>query len=359
MSEVSERKHEHLSFASLPDSESSIPAGWEDLTFVPSSIPATSPDEVDLTTVLVGQELDAPFVIASMTGGHEDALPINAALAEAARELRLAIGTGSQRAALRDPGLAESFTVIRKEAPDALVFANIGICQLVPQGGEPPLSQGEIEAAIDMVGAQALIVHFNVVEEIIQMEGDRNFEGLIDAFANVVAQLGIPVVAKETGSGMSRKTGQLLVEAGASVIDVGGAGGTSFAKIEGMRAAARGDMYRSRLGQTFGDWGVPTSASIIETRSLGVPVIATGGIRNGLDAAKALALGATAIGLGRPALIAAMENPPRVSEELRLFIEELRIAVVLSGQQSAANLRSSEFIVQGATAEWMRRDHAK
>ncbi len=263
------------------------------------------------TTSLTGVELSAPLVISAMTGGHGAAAVVNGRLAHAAQELGIALGVGSQRAALRDPRLRPTYAVVRKNAPDALVIGNLGICQLIAQGEEPAFGAAEIDAAVEMVGAQLLAIHLNVVEELIQPEGDRVTTGLFAALEKVIEACPVPVMVKETGAGIDGDTARAVVAAGAAVLDVGGAGGTSFARVEGIRAESRGDARGARLGTTFADWGIPTAASIVECRGLGVPLVATGGIRTGLDAAKALALGADLVAIGRPALVAARQGRRR------------------------------------------------
>jgi isopentenyl-diphosphate Delta-isomerase len=359
MSDVSNRKKEHLDLAMDDRSQTVVTAGWEDIHLVPASIPTVGADDVSLTTDLGGFELDAPFIIASMTGGHDEAIPINERLADVAQRLGLAIGSGSQRAALRDPRLARTYEVIRETAPDAVVLANIGVCQLVQQGTNEALTRDEVESAVGMLDAQFMIVHLNVVEELIQPEGDGSLIGLSDAIARLVDWCPVPVIAKETGSGMSRESARLLVDIGVSLLDVGGAGGTSFARIEGLRAASMGDVVGARLGTTYSDWGIPTAASLTETNDAGVPVIATGGIRSGLDTAKALSLGATAVGVGRPALEQAIIGTDALLNEMEAFIQELRLAVVLTGCQSSRDLVDSPSVITGFTKQWIesRRPH--
>lgn len=339
--------------ATLEEAQSLQSAGWNDIHLIPATIPANSLAETDLTTTLLDHDLQAPVMIASMTGGHEAALDINARLAEATERLGLAIGSGSQRAALVDPSLAPSYTVLRKNAPTAFVMANIGVCQLVEQGASgAAIGADDVAALVNMVEANALAVHLNIVEELIQPEGDRNMSGILDAIRRIVSASPVPVVAKETGAGIASEEGVSLVSAGVAAIDVGGAGGTSFARIETMRAAEVGDSRGVLLGATFADWGIPTAISILETRDVGVPVIATGGIRNGLDAAKALAMGADVVGVGRPALVAAQKGLDEVIEWLELFIEELRMAIVLTGASTIADLRNRPPVVTGFVLQW-------
>lgn len=357
MSEISNRKKEHLEFAMAAGSQGQVSPGWGDIHLVPASLPTARPDAVDLSTSLCGHRLNAPFIFASMTGGHPDAEPINESLAIAAQTLGIGIGSGSQRAALRDGRLAGTYEIIRKRAPDAVVMANIGICQLVEQQDSPALSQRDIESVVEMLDAQFLIIHLNVVEELIQPEGDRNLDALAEALMTLTELSPVPVIAKETGSGMSRVTSETLVAAGVAVLDVGGAGGTSFARIEGLRAAAQNDALRARLGSVYADWGIPTAASLLEARDSGVPIIATGGVRSGLDSAKAIALGASVAGVGRPALAAALQGPQAVIDEMTAYIEELRLAVVLTGNRDLAGLRAGNPLITGRTKEWLMREH--
>lgn len=352
MADISDRKREHLELALDIASQSERTAGWEDVHLIASSLPSVDLDEVDVAVQFCEAELKAPFVIASMTGGHEQAVEVNERLAKAAQELGVAIGCGSQRAALRHPELARTYRVIREVAPDAVVMANVGICQLVYQGDQQALTRDEIETAIGMLDAQFLIVHLNVVEELIQPEGDSNLAGLLQGLERTVSYSSVPVIAKETGAGMSREVARQLVSVGVAAVDVGGAGGTSFARIEGQRAAKRGDRRGARLGQTFGAWGISTAASILEVAGSEVPSIATGGVRSGLDAAKALSLGASAVGLGRPVLEAALRDDSGAVDEMAMFIDELRLAILLTGCASIGDMRAHRPVITGHTATW-------
>lgn len=336
----------------MEESQSLLTPGWEDVHLIPSSLPVASFDKIDIAVDLCGVKLRAPFVIASMTGGHGAASEVNERLAATAQEVGVAIGSGSQRAALRDPQLARSYSIIRETAPDAVVFANIGVCQLVDQETEPGLTRDEIETVIGMLDAQFLIVHLNAIEEVIQPEGDSRLGGLVEGFERVVDYSSVPLVAKETGAGMSRDVANELAGTGVEMLDVGGAGGTSFARIEGLRARRRGDQRRARLGETFADWGIPTATSILEVAPLGLPVIATGGVRTGLDAAKALALGASAAGVGRPILEAALQGADSAIEAMSILVEELKLATLLTGCSAATELRSNGPVLTGRTAAW-------
>lgn len=350
---IKDRKREHVELALADASQALTPAGWDDVSLVSAALPEVSTGDIDLSLDFVGRRLSAPVAIAAMTGGHDDAVELNAALGAAAAQLGLAVGVGSQRAGLADGSLERSFSAIRDRAPQAVVIGNIGACQLVEQRGALPLTRVEVLRLVEMISADALAVHLNVVQELVQTEGDRNFDALADAIATLVHQCPVPVIVKETGAGMSRADAEALAATGVAAIDVGGAGGTSFARIEAGRAARIGDERGTRLGATFANWGIPTAASVLEVRGCGVPVVATGGIRNGLDAAKALALGATVVGIGRPAMVAAQRGEAALVHELELVLEELRTALLLCGARTPADLPAP--VLSGFTLEWSKQ----
>jgi len=263
------------------------------------------------------------------------------------------MGLGSQRAALRNPRLARTYAVAREVAPHALLMANVGVAQLVPQDSGPPLSPRQLSDAVAMIGANALAIHLNFLEEIIQPEGDRRVTGLREAIAGAVASLGVPAIAKETGAGISQRTALELRALGFRALDVGGVGGTSFAAIETARARAQGDLRRVVLGKVYADWGIPTAVSIVAASAAALPLIATGGVRSGLDAAKAIALGASLVGVGRPLLSAALEGDAAVEAWITQFLEELRVAIFLSGGRHVNDLRSAPRVVLGDTRRWI------
>jgi isopentenyl-diphosphate delta-isomerase len=352
VNEIEQRKLEHLQIATSARAQGATSAGWEDVQLVPQAVPELDAADVDLTTPFLGAELRAPVLITGMTGGHEAARKVNARLGEAAELLGIAVGVGSQRAALVDPKLAPTFAAVRERAPSAFVLANIGAAQLIRQGDTAPLDRGAVSAAIGMVGAQALAVHLNVLQELVQTEGDRATAGFLDAIATLAATSPVPVMAKEVGAGLSRETAIALSSAGVAALDVGGAGGTSFALVESIRAEKAGDRRGARLGRTFADWGLPTAVSVLECRAAGLPLVATGGVRTGLDAAKALALGADLVGIGQPAASAAVRGLDPLLEELELFLEELRVALLLCGARNPDALRGLPMVLSGPTRSW-------
>lgn len=352
---VAERKAEHLALAAAAASQSGVDPGWDDVRLVPRALPELSLADVDPSVELFGHRLAAPLVLVPMTGGHPDATPLNRALGAAAERLGLAVGVGSQRAALARPDLSDTFAAIRDEAPSALVMANIGAGQLIAQGDVPPLGPEAIEAVVAMVRADVLTVHLNVAQELVQPEGDLVTGPFLPALRAVIAASPVPVVVKETGSGMSRADAEALAEAGAAGIDVGGAGGTSFVRIEASRAEAARDSRSARRGRALADWGVPTAASVLEIRGAGLPVIATGGVRDGLDVARALALGATAAGLGRRAVLAAQVGVDALVDELDGIVDELRAVMVLTGARTPGELAVTPPVLLGSTLAWARQ----
>jgi len=350
---VEERKAEHLRLTTSRDVSSGTGPGWADVHLLHHPLPAADLSAIDLSTDFLGHPLRAPLAIAAMTGGHEAAGDVNARLARAAQQHGLAMGLGSQRAALRNPRLARSYAVAREAAPDAFLIANVGAAQLVPQASGAPLTPAQLTEAVAMIGADALAIHLNFLEETIQPEGDRKAAGLREALARATASVAVPAIAKETGAGMSRIAAMELRALGFQALDVGGLGGTSFAAVETARAEERGDHRRANLGRVYREWGVPTAVSVVAASAAGLPVIATGGVRTGLEAAKALALGATLVGVARPLLSAALEGDAAVEAWIAQFLEELRVAIFLTGGATAAALRAVPRVVQGGTRRWL------
>jgi isopentenyl-diphosphate Delta-isomerase len=329
------RKDAHLNIVAHQDVEAAhTRAGWHKWRFPHCPMPEAHPDRLDLSTGLLGKTLAAPLMISGMTGGSERAGVINRRLATAAQELGVAMGLGSQRAMLEAPTLAKTFSV-RDVAPDILLAANIGAVQL-----NHGVSNDDVRRLIDAVQADALAVHLNVLQEMVQPEGDRDWSGLVAKVESLIAAVDVPVILKETGSGMTGAFARTAVGMGASALDVGGTGGTSWGWIEGFRAA---DPHRQAIGATFRDWGVPTADSVRSCRAVlggsGVDLIATGGVRTGLDAAKAIALGADVAGMALPFFRAADQGEEEAVGFGRRIIEEIRIAILCCGAKTPLNLR--------------------
>ncbi len=347
-SKTEQRKAEHVNIILQEDVSASYDY-WNDVRLVHNALPEIDLDDVDLRITLFGKKLAAPLVISSMTGGFELGGQINANLAKAAAEVGVAMGIGSQRAALEKPELASTYAIV-KDYDVPLVFANLGAPQLVPQQAKRAYGLADARKAMAMVSADALIVHLNFLQEVVQPEGDRRAKGVLAAI-KALAQ-SVPVMAKETGAGISREVAGSLKQAGVRAIDVGGLGGTSFSAVEHYRARKDSATLKERLGATFWNWGIPTPASIV-LANVGLPLVATGGVRSGLDAAKGIALGATAAGMAKPMLEAAKVSADAVVTELTAVIEELKAAMFLTGSSSISEMRERHAIVTPPTASWI------
>jgi len=347
------RKEEHQRLAASEAVQTRTGPGWSDVHLVHEALPEVDLAGVSLATELLGRRLAAPLLIAGMTGGHDGATVVNATLARAAERHGLAIGLGSQRAALIDPTLEPTYAVVREHAPNALVIGNVGAAQLIGQEGKGPLTLAQLRRTVEMIDADALAIHLNVLEESVQPEGDRRARGVADAIGELVGSLGVPVIVKETGAGMARATAERLAALGVAALDVGGLGGTSFALVERLRAQLQQERRGIDLGEDLAEWGIPTAVSIVGARTAGLPLIATGGIRSGLDAAKALALGATAVGVARPLLLAAQEGDDALDAWIARFLETLRTVLQLTGCTTAAQLRERPLVVAGETRAWI------
>ncbi|SEW30153.1 type 2 isopentenyl-diphosphate Delta-isomerase [Natrinema salifodinae] len=347
-SETEDRKDDHLRIVQERDVETSG-TGFEDVQLVHEALPELHYDAIDLSVEFLGHELSAPIFIESMTGGHHNTTEINRALARAASETGIAMGLGSQRAGLEldDDSVLESYTVVRDVAPDAFIYGNLGAAQLREYDLET------VERAVEMIEADALAVHLNFLQEATQPEGDVNGRNCLTAIERVAEDLSVPIIVKETGNGISGETARKLAAAGVDAIDVAGKGGTTWSGIEAYRAAAANAPRQKRIGTLFRTWGIPTAASTIECVAEHDCVIASGGVRTGLDVAKAIALGAVAGGLAKPFLKPATNGSDAVIERIEDLIAELRTAMFVTGSGSIADLQQTEYVLQGDTREYV------
>ncbi len=320
VTQTSERKADHIRINLEEDVRSGITTGFEDYYFFHEALPEINLNEIDLHTRIFGKTLEAPILISSMTGGSEDAAQINRRLAEAAQSAGIAMGVGSQRAAIEDQSLGKTFQ-IRDIAPDILLFANLGAVQL-----NYGYSVKHCLEAVEMIEADALILHLNALQEAVQPEGDVNFAGLLNKIETVCKDLSVPVIAKEVGWGISTSTAKKLIDAGVSAIDVAGAGGTSWTQVEMHRAASES---QARLAAAFLDWGIPTSESIQFVRQADpkIPIISSGGLRSGLDIAKSIALGADLGAMAGPFLKVAVQSTDKVIQVVDEIMNEIRLAM--------------------------------
>ena len=311
-----------------------VTTGLERYRFMHQALPELNLNDIDTRLTVFDKQLRSPILISSMTGGTDMARAINRNLALAAQQHGIAMGLGSQRAAIEDGALADSYA-IRDIAPDILLFANIGAVQLNYGYG-----LDQCRRAVDMIGADALILHFNVLQEAVQAEGDIDFSGLLGKVEAVCAKLGAPVIAKEVGWGFSKEAARALAEAGVAAIDVAGAGGTSWSEVEFHRAPSA---FHARVARSFADWGIPTADAIQFARSAApdLPVFASGGLRDGIDIAKCLALGANLAGLASPFLRAASQSVDAVDELIRELNAQLRIAMLSTASADLSSLRSA------------------
>lgn len=309
-----------------------LTTGLEHYRFIHQALPEINLADVDTSIELFGKTLSSPIVISSMTGGTDMARRINQNLAAAAQQHGIAMGLGSQRAAIEKPELAYSYKV-RDVAPDILLFANLGAVQLNYKYGVAQCQQ-----AVDMIEADALILHFNVLQEAVQPEGDTNFAGLLHKVEEVCKKLPVPVIAKEVGWGFSEQNAHDLANAGVAAIDVAGSGGTSWSEVEYHRAPTQ---FHAQVAASFADWGIPTADAILYA-SKGAPnlkIIASGGLRDGIDIAKSIALGAIAGGMAGPFLKAADQSVEVVDLLIRQVSSQLRIAMLCSGIRSIEELQ--------------------
>lgn len=312
-----------------------LATGLERYHFLHQALPELNLDDIDTGVTIFGKQLLSPILISSMTGGTDMARAINRNLAQAAQQHGIAMGLGSQRAAIENDGLTDSYA-IRDVAPDILLFANVGAVQLNYGYG-----LSECRKAVDMVGADALILHFNALQEAVQAEGDTDFAGLLGKVEKICARLDVPVLAKEVGWGFSQQAVLRLAEAGVAAIDVAGAGGTSWSEVEYHRAPSD---FHARVARSFADWGIPTAVAIqyARTGAPELPVFASGGLRDGIDIAKCIALGADLAGLASPFLRAASQSAEAVNELIRELNAQLRVAMFCTASEDIAALRQAK-----------------
>jgi isopentenyl-diphosphate Delta-isomerase len=329
-----QRKADHIRICLEEDVQFRASSGLEKYRFTHHCLPEIDYSDLDIKTTFLGKSLGAPLLISSMTGGTAQAQQINQRLAKVAQIYGLAMGVGSQRVAIEQNSTASTFQV-RSIAPDILLFANLGAVQLNYGYG---LEQ--CQRAVDLMQADALILHINPLQECIQPQGDLNFSGLLAKIAAVCEKLSVPVIAKEVGNGISGAMAKQLVEVGIQAIDVAGAGGTSWSLVESQRAP---NALLRELGKTFGDWGMPTADCLIEIQQAypQLPLIASGGLRNGLDVAKSIGLGAGLAGMALPFLQAADISTEAVIDRVELLLAELKTAMFCTGSHQITELRQA------------------
>jgi isopentenyl-diphosphate delta-isomerase len=336
MARIVDRKHEHLHWAMSSLARMRKANGFERFAFEHQALPELSLEDVDVGVTFLGRRLRAPLLISSMTGGTAISQLINERLAAAAQATGVAMAVGSQRIALEVPDTWGSFQVVRDVAPDVLLFGNIGAVQL-----NYGLTAADCRWLVENLGADGLFLHLNPLQEALQAEGNTNFRGLTDKIHEVCRSVPFPVLVKEVGAGIAPNVAMDLAQAGVAAIDVSGAGGTSWAGIEGLRAH---DARRRSLGSLFRDWGLPTAEALVACRARlpDFPLIASGGIEDGIQVAKALALGADLVGVAGLLLPFAQDSTEAVVERLNELVSELRIAMFAVGARDVASLRAGD-----------------
>ncbi len=349
--ETRDRKLDHIRIAVSADVEARESTLLEYVRIVHRALPELDLDDVSLEAEFCGARLRAPLVITGMTGGHPDTERINAALARAAERHGIAMGVGSQRAAIEDPSLAETFRVVRREAPTAFIIANLGA---------PQFSRGyglrEAKAAVEMIEADAIALHLNPAQEAYQVEGDPYYTGVVNAALELAESLSVPLIVKETGTGLSMEDVRTLYRLGVRCFDVAGLGGTNWVKVEILRARDRG-VEPKPAGPMADYWGNPTALSVMEARWAAPHsyIIGSGGVRNGLDAAKVIALGADAAGIALPALRSLIRGGEESLDKLISAIKyQLKTAVFLAGASSPQGLWRAPITIHGRLAEEAR-----
>ncbi len=336
---INQRKADHIKINLEQDVRSALTTGLENYHFVHEALPELDLNRLDTMVNLFGKLLAAPILISSMTGGTAEAETINLRLAEAAQEMKIAMGVGSQRAAIENPEQARTFQV-RRVAPDILLFANLGAVQL-----NYGYNTDHCRRAVDMIQADALILHLNPLQEAVQDAGDTNFAGLAKKIEGVCRQIEVPVIAKEVGWGISERTAKLLADCGVSAIDVAGAGGTSWSQVEMHRAP---DEFTRKLAATFVGWGIPTSGSILNVKKAtpDMTIFASGGIKDGLDIAKCIALGATLGGMAGQFLKAAAVSTEKAVEMMKLTKRQIEVTMFACGVEKLGGLRVGKLMPQ-------------
>jgi isopentenyl-diphosphate delta-isomerase len=321
----------------------------EYVMLIHNALPELDIDDIDTSTTFLNHRFSAPIIIDSMTGGTPEASIINARLAEVAEELNLGMGLGSQRAGLISDALVESYAIARDRAPNAFLIANIGGVQL------KQLTLDDIKKIIDMIRADALAIHLNPLQELIQPEGEPRFKGVYGKILELVKSISIPIIVKEVGAGISREVAVKLELAGVKAINIAGSGGTSWAGVEKLRADNVSNDLKSHLGELLWDWGIPTAVALLEARrSVKSSIIASGGLRNGLDIAKCIALGADMCALAYPFLKHANESKESALKYAKMLIEELRAVMFLTGSRSIKDLKTARYLLLSPLLDWFK-----
>lgn len=348
---IHNRKNDHLNLAVDKDVESKTTTLLECVNLIHNSLPQMNYSDVDMSCEFLGKKISAPIIIGALTGGTSFGKKINETLASSAQKYNLPMMVGSQRIALEDPDTIHSFSIVREKAPDVPLIANIGIPQLVKFNNFEPITK-----IIKMIDADALAVHLNPLQEVIQPEGEPFFAKALKTLSKIIDYLEIPVIVKETGSGISKEVAQALIQIGIKYIDVSGSGGISWAGIEYFRSKQNGNNDNVNLGKLFWDWGIPTAASIYEVHSLSntdLNIIGSGGLRTGLDIAKSISIGADFVSLAKPFLVACNNGKKNLDLFIKQLFQELQTSMFLTGNQTIEGLKHTPKIVIPPLKDWL------
>ncbi|BCU67454.1 type 2 isopentenyl-diphosphate Delta-isomerase [Sulfolobales archaeon HS-7] len=347
---IKKRKMEHIEVTLYGDVDGITSTLMSDVDLVHQAIPGFSIEEINIGTKFLKKEISAPFMITGMTGGSEELMLINSTIAEVAENIGIPMGVGSQRIAIENSEAEESFRIARKKAPSIPLIANIGYPQLANY------TVKEIDKLINLIEADALAVHLNVAQEVFQPEGETNYYfEYLEKLVDLSRSLDIPLIVKETGCGISMETANLLEKHGISYVDISGAGGTSWIGVEMIRGQRRNNP-KSKSAKLFANWGIPTAASIIETRYVmnNAFIIGSGGIRNGLDVAKAIALGSNISGFALPALGEVIRGKASLTEFLQSVIFELKVGMLLTGSKDVKQLHKVPLVISSKLLNWIQ-----
>jgi len=350
------RKYSHLFICKNYDVSFRKGPHFDDIELIHCALPELNLEEIDTSTSFLGKKISAPILISAMTGGNPEAKKINENLAKAADKIGIGICVGSQRIAIENPQLQDTFTIVREVSNDIIVIANIGGAQLLQKNFIE-----YAEKAISMLNADALAIHLNPLQELIQPGGDTRFKGILNVISDLSKYIKVPIIIKEVGCGISKEVAEKIINSGIYAIDIAGAGGTSWAAVEYYHAIQTGELDKSKIAETLWDWGIPTAMSICEVVSLEpkITIIASGGIRNGLHIAKSIALGADLVGIARPLLSCALSSSEMVIEYLQNLINELKVILLLTGCKNIRQLKSVPIVIKGELLNWITQRNLK
>ncbi|MGQ9679487.1 MAG: type 2 isopentenyl-diphosphate Delta-isomerase [Candidatus Bathyarchaeia archaeon] len=348
MKDLENRKQKHIRLVLERNTQTDITTGLEDVNLIHRCLPEMDLDEVETDITLFGKRLSAPLIISAMTGGTDQAKSINSVLAEAAEEFKIGMGVGSQRIAIENPSTEHTFKIVREKAPSTLIFGNLGCPQISKWGVK------EARKAVDMINADVLAIHMNALQEVVQIDGDAQFKNVLRKVSELTRELDVPILMKETGAGIAFEEAVKIEEAGVKGVEVAGVGGTSWAAVEYHAAKQLGRRDREALGSALWNWGIPTTVSIVEcSSSTKLKVIASGGIRSGVDMAKAIALGAEAVGVAQPFLRKAVEGYEPLRTEIERMLSEFRTVMFLLGVRNIWELKKVPLVITGKTSDWL------